>query len=88
MFHPSEPEGFIFSKGIRPYARGVDPLLANPAMANLDTFAFPATILLKIAGNLLRGEIPLVQKNYGAALTHYEISVALQDSLPYTEPPY
>jgi len=62
--------------------------LANPAIANLDTFAFPATILLKIADNLLRGEIALTQENYGAALTHYEKSVALQDSQPNTEPPY
>ncbi len=106
MNHPAEPEGFIYSKAIAHYARGVAyaaqgnfdaankeqqaiaPLIANKSITNLDTFSFPASTLLNIADHLLLGEIAFAQKNYSSAIKHYEQSVTLQDSLPYTEPPF
>jgi len=88
-----------YARGVAYAARGdidaarkeqqaIPPLLANQAIINLDTFSFPASTLLNIADKLLLGEIAFAQKDYTTAITYYEKSVALQDSLPYTEPPF
>ena len=88
-----------YARGVAYAARGdieaarneqqaIAPLLANDSITNLDTFSFPASILLNIADNLLLGEIAMAEKDYINAIGHYEKSVTLQDSLPYTEPPF
>ncbi len=88
-----------YARGVAYAARGdidaarkeqqaISPLLASESITTLDTFSFPASILLTIADNLLLGEIALTQKDYATAITHYERAVTLQDSLPYTEPPF
>ena len=43
---------------------------------------------MDIASELLLGEIQFAVKNYAAAAQHYEEAVNLQDTLPYTEPPF
>jgi len=54
----------------------------------LDTIYYPATTLLKIADELVLGEIAMAQGNAEEAIAHLEIAVATQDELPYTEPPF
>ncbi len=54
----------------------------------LDTIYYPATKLLKIADELVLGEIAMAQGNAEEAIAHLEIAVATQDELPYTEPPF
>jgi tetratricopeptide (TPR) repeat protein len=54
----------------------------------LDTIYYPATDLLKIADELVRGEIALAEGLFDQAIAHFEIAVATQDALPYTEPPF
>ncbi len=54
----------------------------------LDTLNFPATSLLKIADELVLGEIAMAGGNADAAIDHFKIAVATQDELPYTEPPF
>ncbi len=54
----------------------------------LDTIDYPATSLLKIADELVLGEIALADGNAGKAVAHFEIAVRTQDELPYTEPPF
>ena len=54
----------------------------------LDTIYYPATKLLKIADELVLGEISMAEGNANKATTHFGIAVATQDELPYTEPPF
>ncbi len=54
----------------------------------LDTLFYPATSLLKIADELVLGEIAMAEGNADAAVDHFKIAVDTQDELPYTEPPF
>ncbi|RZO79908.1 MAG: hypothetical protein EVA63_07040 [Halieaceae bacterium] len=49
---------------------------------------YPAKDLLGIAKALLRGEWAYRQANAGEAVEHFAEAVAMQDALPYTEPPF
>lgn len=57
-------------------------------IAFLDTSDYPASTLLNIADQLLLGEIAQAENKSDAAISHFEAAVSLQDSLPYTEPPF
>ena len=48
----------------------------------------PSGLLLEIASELLTGQIAFSNNNYSIASRHFEAAVNLQDSLPYTEPPF
>lgn len=54
----------------------------------LDSADYPASVLLNIADRLLQGEIAMSLNKNSAAIDHFERAVALQDGLPYTEPPF
>ena len=64
------------------------PLKETVSVQFLDKRNFPASRLLDIASELLLGEIQFAVKNYAAAAQRYEEAVNLQDTLPYTEPPF
>ena len=64
------------------------PLKANDKVLSLDGADYPASTLLEIADALLAGEIALASEDLGAAVTQFERAVAIQDALPYTEPPF
>ena len=48
----------------------------------------PSGLLLEIASELLMGQIAFSNNNFSIASRHFEAAVNLQDSLPYTEPPF
>jgi tetratricopeptide (TPR) repeat protein len=54
----------------------------------LDSSAYPASILLNIAHQLLAGELAMAAGQNDAAIALFEEAVELQDGLPYTEPPF
>lgn len=54
----------------------------------MDTNDYPASTLLNIADALLLGEIAVAQDNTDEAIAQFGVAVGLQDSLPYTEPPF
>ena len=54
----------------------------------MDTNDYPASLLLNIADKLLLGEIAAASGDNGTAIDLFSEAVALQDSLPYTEPPF
>ena len=54
----------------------------------MDTNDYPASVLLNIADSLLLGEIAMAGGEPAEAVSHFETAVALQDGLPYTEPPF
>jgi tetratricopeptide (TPR) repeat protein len=54
----------------------------------LDTIQYPASMLLQIADSLALGEIAMAEGDFETAIEHFENAVAVQDQLPYTEPPF
>ena len=54
----------------------------------LDTLAYPATMLLDIADSLVLGEIAMSEGELDTAIERFRHAVAVQDELPYTEPPF
>ena len=48
----------------------------------------PSGLLLEIANELLLGQIEFSQNNFSMASKYFETAVNLQDTLPYTEPPF
>ncbi|MBD3648169.1 MAG: tetratricopeptide repeat protein [Pseudomonadales bacterium] len=54
----------------------------------LDSIDVPASDMMAIANQLLQGEIAYRSQDYDTAIGHYEQAVQIQDTLPYTEPPF
>lgn len=48
----------------------------------------PAPDLLGLAGHVVEGRIAQAAGDHDAAIGHFEAAAAIQDSLPYLEPPY
>jgi tetratricopeptide (TPR) repeat protein len=66
----------------------LQPLLAADDVLYLDGVDYPASTLLKIADELVQGEIAMAGDEPANAIGHFETAVATQDTLPYTEPPF
>jgi tetratricopeptide (TPR) repeat protein len=64
------------------------PLRHATDVVFLDTIYYPATTLLKIADELVLGEIAMAEGNADSAVSHFRLAVMTQDELPYTEPPF
>ena len=64
------------------------PLRTGPSIEFLDEHAYPATDLLEIATELLKGEIAYRGEEYSAAIEHFAKAVSIEDDLPYMEPPF
>ncbi len=64
------------------------PLRDTTDVRFLDGVDYPASMLLAIADALVLGEIAMAEKNFAEAIEHFEKAVAVQDELPYTEPPF
>jgi tetratricopeptide (TPR) repeat protein len=63
-------------------------LLDSEQLDFLVTMADPATDLLAIADALIAGELALAAADSDAAIAYFERAVAIQDALPYMEPPF
>ncbi len=63
-------------------------IAALPEIKALETYNFPAPMILKVAESVVRGRIAWFELDYDAAVGHLEQAAALQDQLPYTEPPF
>ncbi|MEH6542553.1 MAG: hypothetical protein V7721_01310 [Porticoccaceae bacterium] len=58
------------------------------SIALLDTNDYPASQVLEIADQLLLGEIAMHSDDADKSIEYFTQAVALQDALPYTEPPF
>ncbi|MDJ0660185.1 MAG: hypothetical protein QNJ42_11950 [Crocosphaera sp.] len=63
-------------------------LLSTQSLEKIEATGVPATKLINIADELLKGKIATLKREKEAAITHYQAAVKLQDNLPYMEPPY
>lgn len=66
----------------------MQPFMDSDVIHTLDGSDYPASILLSIADELLKGEIALAAGEGTQAIGHFTQAVTNQDTLPYTEPPF
>ena len=64
------------------------PLIDTDEIKQLIKAGQPSALLLEIANELLLGQIQYSQGNYSQASGNFQNAVELQDTLPYTEPPF
>lgn len=64
------------------------PLRETTGVTDLDTIAYPASMLLNIADELVQGELALLEGKQEDAIENFKNAVTIQDELPYTEPPF
>ena len=66
----------------------IKPLRDTQEISNLVKAGQPSRKLLEIAENLLQGQIDFMEGDFEASINNFKKAVALQDELPYTEPPF
>jgi tetratricopeptide (TPR) repeat protein len=69
-------------------ADAIEALERKADFSLLNASGVPAQEVLKLARTVVLGRIAQAQGNAKAAVEHFEQAGALQDSLPYMEPPY
>jgi len=66
----------------------LEAIAADPALAKMPQFAQnPPDKIVAIAVDVLNGDLAARQKQYDAAIAHFDRAVRLEDALIYTEPP-
>jgi len=68
-------------------ADAIEKLAQDGNFDNLTAFGIPARETLRIAMHVAHGRIAQSQKDWTAAVQHFEAAVALEDKLAYSEPP-
>ena len=100
---PKPTSEFKYSQGIYHYARGM-AYAANEELEKAEAVEArikdidvkedvraggqPSGLLLDIANKLLLGQIEFSKNNFSLASKYFVSAVDLQDTLPYTEPPF
>lgn len=56
--------------------------------ADLVAGGAPAKAILQLAQHVVRARIAQANRDWAEAIQHFEAAIALEDALPYTEPPY
>jgi tetratricopeptide (TPR) repeat protein len=69
-------------------AASIEQLGAKSDFSLLKSAGVPAQEVLELARNVVLGRIAQAQGDSGKAIEHFERAAALQDALPYMEPPY
>ena len=69
-------------------ANAIEMLERTADFSLLKTSAVPAEDVLKLARTVIQGRIAQARADTKAAIENFEQAAALQDSLPYMEPPY
>ncbi len=75
-------------EGAKAARAALAPLRDSVQVSFLDSADYPASMLLSIADELLQGDIAQAEGNFAVAIAHFEAAAAVQDELPYTEPPF
>jgi tetratricopeptide (TPR) repeat protein len=69
-------------------AATIDRMAELPAMQAMPAAGVPAPDMLHIASRVIAGRIAQSRKDWDQAATAFKEAAALQDGLPYMEPPY
>lgn len=63
-------------------------LSASPALKPMVDQGVPAPDLIELAGHVARGRLAAARGRHGQAVDHYRRAVAIEDKIPYMEPPW
>jgi tetratricopeptide (TPR) repeat protein len=69
-------------------AEAIATIARRADLSLLKDSGIPASEVMQLAQHVIRGRIAQAQINFAAAIVQFEAAAALQDTLPYTEPPY
>ncbi len=75
-------------EGARNEVRSIERLIADADMSGLEAQYLPARDVLGIARHVVEGRIAQSAGDYRAAEHHLAEAIALEDTIPYMEPPY
>jgi tetratricopeptide (TPR) repeat protein len=66
----------------------IEAILKSADLSLLKSSGVPAEDVFRIARSVIDGRIAQAQGDFTSAARHFEDAAAIQDTLPYTEPPY
>jgi len=69
-------------------AAEIDKLIASTDYSAFSAWGIPAKDVFRIAGHIVRARIAQNTKDLDGAVKELQAAVEIQDTLPYTEPPY
>jgi tetratricopeptide (TPR) repeat protein len=69
-------------------ANAIDALERTADFSLLKTAGIPASEVLQVARTVIEGRLAQAEDDSNKAIERFEQAAALQDALPYTEPPY
>src|SRR5262245_54754169 len=69
-------------------ANAIEVLENGADFALLKASGIPAQEVLKLARTVIDARVAQAQEKFGVAVEHFATAATIQDSLPYTEPPY
>src|SRR5262245_65672556 len=69
-------------------ANAIETLERTADFSLLKTAGIPASDVLKLARSVIEGRVALAQGDANKAIERFEQAAALQETLPYMEPPY
>jgi tetratricopeptide (TPR) repeat protein len=74
--------------GARDEAGKIEVLEKNADWSATDQFALPARDVLRVAQNVVLARAAQAKGDAAEAITYFQAAAGVQDSLPYTEPPF
>lgn len=75
-------------KGFEAEIAAMNAFKGDAGLAAMAAQGVPAPDLLKLAEHVARGKFHYARRDYAAAIEHYRQAVAIEATVPYTEPSY
>lgn len=91
MHHYARARAFVGKRDLASAAReqrALKKFLKDPAFAKFEDFGIPAKEMVALADRLVAGEMARARGKHAVAIAAYREAIAIEDTLPYMEPPY
>jgi tetratricopeptide (TPR) repeat protein len=91
MWHYARGTAFAARRDVAAATAESDAIAALQRTADfslLDASGVPAQEVLRLAGTVIRARVAQAQGDFKTAVERFEEAAAIQDALPYTEPPF
>ena len=91
MWHYARGVAFARLKqpaGLEAELAAMDKMAADPAMKTLEAQGVPGTELVHLAQHVMRGRLAFAEGDFTAAAEYFRKAQAIENTIPYQEPPY
>ena len=91
MWHYARGKAYVAQRDLgaaAAEANAIETLERTADFSLLKTAGIPASDVLKLARSVIEGRVALAQGDANKAIERFEQAAALQETLPYMEPPY